>query len=190
MPHNGMAHAYDPDGANYTQSNVTLATTSIGSGVVAGTLAAVDAASGPTLEALSGQAALAAPALAGIPIPSFMTLGFVTQGSLDLWIFVFAFVSVGLASANLYLGFWLKRRESVAHATALELMDAELHELREKIEAAGKETPKVETPTVVPPDRPPVREEEHAGHGHGHEHGHGHVHVHEARPGAVPIRKT
>lgn len=179
MPHiNGLSHPQDPDGASYTQSNITLATTSIGAGVVAGTLAAVDAASGPTLDALSAHAVVAAPALAGIPIPSFAALAFLTEGSLDFWIFIFSFVSVALASTNLYLGFWLKRRESVAHATVFEQIDAELHELdtelhelKEKVEAAGKESPKVEPPTVGPLDRTPIREE-------------------EARPGAFPIRKT
>jgi hypothetical protein len=127
MPHiNGLSHPQDPDGASYVQSNVPLATMSIGSGMVAGTLAGVDAAD-PAMAALSHVTLPVSAFLAGIPIPGFTTLALLTQGSLDLWIFIFAFVSVGLAATNLYLGFWMRRREVSDYAKAYNIAEEELH---------------------------------------------------------------
>jgi len=137
MPHiNGLSHPQDPYGGgstNTVESNVTLATMSIGSGVVAGTLAGVDA-SEPALAALSHVTLPVSAFLSGIPIPGFTTLALLTRGSLDLWIFIFAFVSVGLATTNLYLGFWMKRRTASEYAKVYNLAEEELHK-NEKLTA-------------------------------------------------------
>ena len=159
MPHiNGLAHPYDPDGtsANAVQSNVTLATMSIGSGVVAGTLAGVDAAD-PAIAALSHVTLPVSAFLAGIPIPGFTTLALLTRGSLDLWIFIFAFVSVGLATTNLYLGFWMKRKEASDYAKAYNIAEEELHkneELTTKLDQMRLENVKLQATLAaggVPP---------------------------------------
>ncbi|HEX7183894.1 MAG TPA: hypothetical protein VF756_18840 [Thermoanaerobaculia bacterium] len=108
--HNGYSHPIDPGGTSYAPTSVPMAMTSIGSGVVAGTLAAVDA--------LGGVPAAAPGLLLGgnLGIPAFMTPALLTGPSMDMAVFVFAFLSVGIASLNLAHGFWLKRRDLAAYA--------------------------------------------------------------------------
>lgn len=190
MPHyEGLSHPQDPDGASFNtvESNVTLATMSIGSGVVAGTLAGVDAAD-PAMAALSHVTLPVAAFLGGIPLPGFSTLALLTQGSLDLWIFIFAFVSVGLATTNLYLGFWMRRREASEYAKAYNLAEEKLHEneklttelnkmrqekqdLEAKLKAQGGTSSPAGGPPNPQTDKPKGDE-----HHHDHEHDHDHEH--------------
>ena len=195
MPHiQGLSHPQDPDGANANavQSNVTLATMSIGSGVVAGTLAGVDAAD-PAVAALSHVTLPVAAFLGGIPLPGFSTLALLAQGSpLDLWIFIFAFVSVGLATTNLYLGFGMKRKEASDYAKAYNLAEEELHKneaLTAELSTVKKEKEALQnklaslggtpSPTGGLPNPQTDNKPK------GDEHDHDHEHEHEQKAGGV-----
>ena len=177
MPHEGYTHPIAPDGASYAPSNIPLAMTSIGAGMMAGTLAAVDA--------LGGVPA-AAPGLllgGGLQIPAFMTPAVLTGPSIDMAIFVFAFLSVGLASLNLAYGFWLKRRELAAYATE----QAHLEEHAHAEEKARKEEQARLVRRILLLEEQARKREKTEGHDRDHDQEHHHNHEHDTRTGIGPV---
>lgn len=171
MPHNGYTHPIDPGGGtSYAPTSIPMAMTSIGAGVVAGTLAAVDA--------LGGVPAAAPGFLLGgdLRIPAFMAPALLTGPSMDMAIFVFAFLSVGLASLNLAHGFWLKRREMAAYAAE----QAHLEEHAREEEKARQEEQARLVERILLLEKQARRNDTTEGHDHDH-------HDHDAKPGIGPI---
>lgn len=171
----GYSHPIDPDGASYAPSNIPLAMASIGAGMMAGTLAGVDALGGlpvPPPGLLLGES---------LGIPAFMTPALLTGPSIDLAVFVFAFLSIGLASLNLAYGFWLKRRELAAYATE----QAHLEEHAHAEEKARKEEQARLVERILLLEEQARKREKTEGHDHDQEHHHNHEH--DTRTGIGPV---